>query len=97
MTTRITQKQLENAIARLNRNTGQIPEPYTRDEEGNFKANVGTYTLDQAYGGSRLVRIANEHGAITVISNSGFTTKRNLYNEVQTLNTALENRESWKQ
>ena len=62
--TKITQKDLEGLCNRLNRMTNSPMEPYTKGEDGKFKANPGNYHLDYAYGGVKLVRMCNDGGGI---------------------------------
>ena len=90
MTTRITERDLEICITRLNKATGKPITPYTRDENGHFTGNIGNYHLDSAYGGYRLVQMVNHGGGITVISNGGFVSKRDLYNQLHTALAFLE-------
>lgn len=82
---RITQRALEISIERLNTAQGKNVKPYTRTPEGQFKANIGSYVLDQAYGGNELQRIANEDGSITVISLGGYVTKKELYYQIHAM------------
>ncbi len=82
---RITQKDLEIQVKRINKATNSPNGPYTRNgkkgkREAGFTANVGNYHLDYAYGGVTLVRMVTESGGITEISRNGFGTKRELYN-----------------
>ena len=85
---RITQKDLEYLVKRINEVTKSPQIPYTRNgKKGNrhtgFTANVDNYHLDYAYGGVKLVRMVNPGGGITEISRDGFGTKRELYNWMQ--------------
>lgn len=89
---RITQKDLEYLVKRINEVTDSPTEPYTRNEkeddrEGRinvgFTANIGNYHLDYAYGGVKLVRMVNDGGGIEEISRDGFGTKRQLYSWLQ--------------
>lgn len=84
MTNRITNKELERAIESLNKITGNNPIAWTKTN-GKLKSNIGTYVLDQAYGGSRLDQIVSDGGAINVISSQGYTTKRNLLTEIHAI------------
>lgn len=79
---RITQKDLEYLVKRINEVTKSPTEPYTRptQADNSFKSNIGNYHLDYAYGGVKLVRMVNPHGGITEISDGGFGTRRELYN-----------------
>ena len=75
---RITQKDLESKVARLNRIAGFDNPPYST---------IGAYCLDYAYGGVKLEKWCNRHGGVHDIFNQGFMTKRELYN----LMSAYEN------
>ncbi len=76
---RITQKDLEYLVKRINEVTGS-PISTGGVNSGKYTCNIGNYHLDYAHGGVKLVRIVNEGGDITVISTGGFGTKRELYN-----------------
>jgi len=91
MSNRITQKDLENLVERINKKTGHATEPYS-SEGGKFTANIGTYLLDYAYGGVKLVQLVSEGGGITVISSGGYGTKRDLYNWLWAFLAGLESR-----
>lgn len=84
---RITDKDLEALVRRLNLITDSPLEPYTMVSEGEnlgkYKANVGSYHLSYAYGGVCLHRMDNESGGITTPINSGHVSKRELYGLMQ--------------
>lgn len=84
----ITQKDLEAVVARLNRMTGQPLAPYIKKGDKLIAA-IGNYHLDWAYGGVKLVQMMGEGGGIRCVSQSGYTTKRGLFNEMHTLITGL--------
>ena len=73
---RITKKQLENKVEYLNEITGNEVEPWKRIDGKNI-ASVGTYYLDGAYGGYKLVKIVNTGGGVTSITH-GYISKREL-------------------
>lgn len=77
---RITEKQLEALIKRLNIATGSPVEPWTKDSTGKFKANIGNYHIESAYGSTKLSRMVSISGATSDIF--GLTTKRALYNKI---------------
>lgn len=77
---RITDRHINALVADINRITGSPAEPYTKGDDGHYHANPGNFHLDQAYGGVQLARMVGETGSITVISTTGFGTKRELYN-----------------
>jgi hypothetical protein len=53
---RITRRNLDQIVRVLNSTAGAPMEPYTKDQEtGNYRANVGNYHLDSAYGGVEAV------------------------------------------
>lgn len=76
---RITQKDLEYLVKRINEATNSPLEPYTKDADGNFATNIDNYHLDYAYGGAKLIRMCNLGGGISTISTGGYGTKRELY------------------
>ena len=82
---RITQKDLEYLVKRINEVTDSPLEYCTKPSDKNLPivSNIGHYHLDYAYGGVKLVRMVNIHGGVTEISRGGFGTKRELYNWMQ--------------
>lgn len=96
---RITQKDLEYLVERINKVTGSPTSPYRRNgKKGNrqtgFIANIGNYHLDYAYGGVKLGRMVNEGGGVTNISEMGFGTKRKLYNWMRAYLAGIEIRKN---
>ena len=85
---RITIKDLHYVVSLLNDATGAEREPYTRDEQGQFRANVGTFRIDRAYGGFRLERIATEGGGARDISPRG--TAREVYTFINGMLEGIE-------
>ena len=85
---RITEKDLNAVVNRLNSVTGQ-PKTYGIKNGKEFKTNIGHYCLDAAYGGWKLVQVVNEGGGIKEITQSGFTSKKNLYYEIQAIISAF--------
>ena len=68
---RITQKDLDCKVARLNRIAGfENPEYST----------IGAYCLDYAYGGVQLQKYVTDGGGVRDIFRQGYMTKRELYN-----------------
>jgi len=68
---RITQKDLECKVARLNSMAGFDNPEYST---------IGAYCLDYAYGGVSLERYTNKHGGVRDIFNVGHVPKREIYN-----------------
>lgn len=74
MSNRITQKDLEYLVEYLNKAKGFVKPSYDT---------VGSYRLDYAYGGVKLVLVVNEYGSIRAVSTDGYGTKRQLYTFMQ--------------
>jgi hypothetical protein len=92
MTDRITDKHLEHLVDRINEVTGSPRAAYTKDANGNYKANIGNYHLSHAYGGVCLHRMHNEGGGVTTPLVYGHVPKRELYNALRAYLTGLEQR-----
>lgn len=74
---RITEKQLQTVVDRLNRITGSPLEPYAKTGD-KYAAQIGCYHLSHAYGGVCLHRMYNEGGGVTSPLSTGHITKREL-------------------
>jgi hypothetical protein len=74
----ITLKNLQSVVDRINTTTGSPVEQYTK-VNGKLLANIGNYHLSGAYSGYALYRMVNASGGIRDISDSGYMTKRALY------------------
>lgn len=82
MSDRITIKDLECLVTRLNVVTKNPVSTYTKDKSGKYTANAGNYHLDGAYGGWKLSQIcANGQGSRDVLY-SGYVPKRELYRQI---------------
>ena len=86
---RITMANLEYQVNRINELTNS-PLEYSDKTASHFKANIGHYCLNGAYGGLKLARITNESGGQTDISTIGYASKRELYNFMQAYISGLE-------
>jgi hypothetical protein len=75
MTNRVTEKQLQAIVDRINRITNSPAEPYI-----NGKAQIGNYHLSHAYGGVSLHRMHNDGGGVSSPLSIGHVTKRELQN-----------------
>ena len=75
MINRVTEKQLQAIVDRINTMTGSPLEPYA-----NGKAQIGNYHLSHAYGGVCLHRMHNEGGGVSSPLSVGHVTKRELAN-----------------
>jgi hypothetical protein len=76
----ITEKDLKYVLERLNKMTDHVNAPYSKNEDGTWSTNVGSYLIGAAYGGYQLQQVVNSGGVqcITV----GFITKRELYSQM---------------
>ena len=73
----ISIRHLTARLNQINEVTGNPLEAWTGQTDGTFKANIGTYVLDWAYGGVRLSQISSEGGGERDIT--GRATKRETY------------------
>jgi hypothetical protein len=90
---RITDRDLEAVVKRINLITNSPIESYVKNENGKFQAQIGNYHLSYAYGGVSLHRMDNEAGGVTTPLNCGHITKRELYNLMQAFINGLQTRE----
>ena len=79
MSQRITQKDLERIVLRINRALNRPETPYGKDENGRFKANLGNFHISGAYGGVALEEVQTDGGGVRRVSTDGYGTKRQLY------------------
>lgn len=90
MSNRITDKMLEARVAYLNKITKSPDTPYSRDENGRSKANVGNFHLSHAYGGVCVHRMHNEGGGVTAPIVNYHTTKRECMDGLNAFISGLE-------
>ena len=79
MRDRITINHLRRQCERLNKITGQPPEPWIRNDDGRLVAQIGNYHLSQAYGGVALHQMVADGGAVRDVLSTGHCPKRELY------------------
>lgn len=84
----VTLKMLQAKINFINEKTGNPLEPYSKTESG-FVANIGNYHLSQAYGGVALSRMATDGGGVSMPTNSGHITKKELNHQLDGFIAAL--------
>jgi len=77
---RITEKDLENLVDRLNEIKG-----FSNPKWGT----VGSYILDNAYGGWEVNQIVNERGGVRNFSAGGHIPKRELHNQLRAILNAI--------
>ena len=105
MTTRITQKDLEAVVARINRATGNALTPYRRELDAplsgpaldkgetrpySHKANIGNYHLSGAYGGVALHQMISDGGDVRSVFGCGHVSKRELYSQMQAFLSGID-------
>ena len=79
---------LTGLVDRLNRTTGAEAKAYRdateREKAAGFYsvANIGTYYLEGAYGGHKLVQIVNHGGGVRDVLGTGYVSKRELYRAI---------------
>ena len=83
MTYRISIRDLEGSVKRLNQLTGNPETPYTRGEDGSFTANIGNYHLSQAYGGCMVQQMLTDGGGVTTPITCGHVPKRECYDTLR--------------
>jgi len=79
MSQRITQKDLERIVLRINRALNRPETPYGKDENGRFKANLGNFHISSAYVGVALEEIQTNGGGVRRVSVGGYEPKWALY------------------
>ena len=77
---RITEKQLDALVKRINDMTDSPEASYTKNGRGRLQANIGNYHLEFAYNRVGLSRMVNTGGGVETIFNGG--TKRELYDQL---------------
>jgi len=80
---RITEKDLQNKIDRINRLLGNKLEPWTRQDDGKLKANPGVWHTSWAYGGVQAEVMCNDGGGVYLPLSTGYGTKRELFNALE--------------
>ena len=81
---RITQKDLEAVVNRINAVTGNPETPWKPRESGQgMSANIGNYHLSGAYGGVSLHRMMSDGGGVEDVFRCGHMPKRKLYDKMQ--------------
>jgi len=78
---RITKKQLQARIDTINSILGMPETPYTRTDE-KLVANIGNFSLSQAYGGYGVHLMCNEHGGVSTPIWNGHIPARDAYDRI---------------
>ena len=79
---RVTEKMLQQRVEYLNELTNSPKTPYSKDENGRNKANIGNYHLSHAYGGVCVHRMVNENGGVNTPIVYGHVPKRELFEKL---------------
>jgi hypothetical protein len=89
---RITDKMIQEKIDYLNKITGNPSEPYTKNAEGRFVANIGNYHRSGAYGGVTVYQMSNDSGGVTNVRglSYGHVPKRELYEKLCSFIAGIE-------
>jgi hypothetical protein len=87
---RITQKDLEGAVRRINIITHSPLESYSKSKDGKYVAKIGNYHLSYAYGGVTLHRMNNSSGGVTDPLRVGYVSKKELYTALHSFIAGLE-------
>lgn len=89
---RITERQLQIQIDRINFLTRSPINSWSRNEDGTLFSYEGNYHLSHAYGGVCLHRMVNDCGAVQDVFSCGHVPKRDLYNRIRAFITGLESK-----
>lgn len=87
---RITAAQLESLVNRLNEMTGNPIVSWVKDESGKFRAQIGNYHLDGAYGGWALYQMQSDGGGIRDVLHVGHCSKKELYTAIHAYIAGIE-------
>ena len=87
---RITIKHLRPLVDRLNRTAGTPSEPWSYDEDGKIRSNIGNFHLSGAYGGHSLHQMANECGGVRDVFSIGHVPARALYDQIHAFLRGIE-------
>ncbi len=87
---RVTDKDLQNIVDRINRMTDNPLAPYIKGEDGHLHAQVGNFHLSHAYGGVCLHRMCTDGGGVTDVLYCGHVPKRELQSLMWTFIKGME-------
>lgn len=87
---RITQARLQGVVDLINRMTNSPPAPYAKMPDGTHRACPGNYHLSGAFGGWKMERVSNERGGTSDVLNSGYVSKRVLYDLLHAYRAGLD-------
>ncbi|HEX8586185.1 MAG TPA: hypothetical protein VF680_17465 [Allosphingosinicella sp.] len=87
---RITEKQLQAVVDRINRTLNKPMAPYIKGDDGFHVAQIGNYCLSHAYGGVALHQICNLGGGVHAVLGFGHVPKRELYDQMHAFLKGIE-------
>jgi hypothetical protein len=93
MSHRVTIARLEAVVARINKLLDCPADPYSKQEDGTYKANVGNYHLSFAYGGVSLHQMCSEGGGVRDVLRIGHVSKRELESGLHAFIAGIETAE----
>jgi hypothetical protein len=76
---RVTKRNLEGLVERINKITNSPLVPWRRNNDGRLRANIGNFHLSGAYGGYAVHRMVTDGGGIEVAFGGGYAPKRELW------------------
>lgn len=88
MAKRITDRDLQAQVDRINRAMNAPLDPWSRLPDGSTRSNIGNYHLSHAYGRVSVEVMTNESGGVRRVL--GSSTKRELYNELLAFIAGME-------
>ncbi len=94
MSRRVSIKDLESIVERINRITDSPLTSYVKSKDGKYTAQIGNYHLDGAYGGYALHRMHNEGGGIEDVLRVGHVSKPELQRLLFAFINGLETKDS---
>ena len=93
MTQRITDKDLQAVVNRINGKLKTPTQPYAQNADGSHTAQIGCYHLSWDYDGVCLHQITNLGGGCRTVVCGGHVTKRQLYEMMHAFISGLDERE----
>ncbi len=85
MRKRITDKDINGLCDQLNRTTSSPMKAWVKNEDGEFRGQIGNFHISYAYGGVELHRMENKGGGISVHAGGGHRPKRELFGQMHAL------------
>ena len=79
MTNRISVGMIQTNINYLNEITNSHPDPYSKDADSKFRANVGNWHISLVSGGCSIRRMVSKWGGSTILMDTGQIPKRECF------------------